>query len=227
MNQSEIVKNTLRPSHIPVIKAILDVLSNPSVIEFGMGEHSTPVWLEGCSVYTGIENSADWFKSAARGISGLDKCDVGMSLLDVGNDLEYNTYPKDIPPPVMLEILAMHENLSLPNADIVYIDGWASTRFASFVTAYDKADKFVVCHDTENPDYLYKEAYATRVHGFASVISYRPEHGKDGREQPYTDIVIKDLRNFDAAAFLKALECRHSEMYDCTYEMVVVANESV
>ena len=115
-------------SHLKILKALMDNVSIKKVIETGMGDYSTKLFVErGCQFVSIEMHNQKWYEKTEAKYKGQDRefhCWIGKY-----RACEYI------------------ESVD-PDVDLIFIDGHEATRFIQFQQAFHKA-RYVAAHDTE------------------------------------------------------------------------------
>jgi hypothetical protein len=208
----------MRPSHQPVIGAMIKVYGPQRVVECGCGPNSTPIWSRGCKSVIGIEHNPEWVEEIK------DKCGANVDFvthvfqMPLGNPLTFGIYPHKLS-------LEMRQNIydwyvsageKLGAIDLLFVDSFAATRVYSLM-ALAKQSGIIMYHDTEVDKYWY--SYFERKlplifpDGFKHV-SYRPRcRPQIVRQEPCTDIIFKPEHYDKIDKFVMELEKNHREYY--------------
>ena len=130
---SEEFVTQLYHSHLPVLKAALDVFNIKSVFEFGSGLGSTPLFIKECESVHSIEmQSEEWFEKVSGELSGNDNFTYQM-MLGPQDSIDY-----------FLD--------SEKTYDMVFADGHPDSRPECVNAAITKSD-IVITHDTHTNEY--------------------------------------------------------------------------
>jgi len=128
-------------SHVPFLKKILETFEINSVLEYGIGLFSTPIFLESCKRVVSIE-----MNSGYDGMTGKTETWYDKVVKEVG--LKENWEHFNIPGP-MNGIDYAIGLFKYENFDLVFADGHGDTRAYQANSANGVA-RFIVCHDTEH-----------------------------------------------------------------------------
>jgi hypothetical protein len=141
-------------SHMPVLKKILSsVLHIDTILETGMGEFSTRLFVESGAKVTSIEmNGREWY----------DK----MTALLGGHKNWTPVYAADLQ-----NALAIIKEFGY--ADLVFIDGNGDNRFDQINACYEITDLIVV-HDTEEKGYQWEKVKLPKDWEWFNVKDIRP-----------------------------------------------------
>lgn len=116
-------------SHLPVLAALIDRHDVKTVMEFGMGLASTPLFLHCCDHVVSIEmNSQEWFNF----LVGIYQCARWT--------------------PYYFPVLSSVEVMIFPASDLVLVDGHGDSR-PEQIEAATKISKLIVVHDVQEPSY--------------------------------------------------------------------------
>jgi hypothetical protein len=118
-------------SHLPVLKRVIEEHKPRTVFEFGMGDGSTPLFIEHCRQVVSVEmQSLSWYVEL-----------VGKYEAD-------NWAPICLPcPRCGIYFLTGGQTF-----DLVFVDGHGDTRPEQIRAASEKTD-LIIAHDTEEPSY--------------------------------------------------------------------------
>lgn len=219
----------MRPSHIPVINAMIKTFAPKSVIECGCGPNSTPIWSKVCDRVVGIEHNQEWVDQI--------KPTLGDNVEFITHDfygITFGMYPDTLKYARRKEVYDWYNSLYPTgqlsgDCDLLFVDSYAGYRVYALMALAQQAG-IVMYHDTEVPRYWYssfeKKLEQYYPNGFKHY-SYRPrvhrEHGRGGaddegfreiaRQEPCTDIIFRPEHFDKIEQFEIALDDEHRKYY--------------
>jgi len=115
-------------THQPLIKGVLDLYDPGFVLELGIGEYSTPLFLK--YKYLGIENNPDW-------VTHIKEKYTKLELIHHDLDKQEGTLQE------------YYNSISVPNVPgLLFVDNYESCRMIAINTLRDKFD-LIIFHDCE------------------------------------------------------------------------------
>lgn len=123
-------------NHLPILSSIINELNVKSVFEFGIGIHSTGLFLENCDLVYSIEmnehtiNQVPWFDYVNQMYSSYEKDWVRKKIIG------------------KFEAIDFFKKLNL-NFDLVFVDGHGDSRAAQANMVFGKS-KVIVIHDAQH-----------------------------------------------------------------------------
>ncbi len=118
-------------THLPVLKCLMENFRIKRVLEFGMGDFSTTVFLKhNPKILVSIEHNLNW----------LNKCKTNRK----NHVCRFSTTQQ-----VNRILETMDEKF-----DLVFVDGPSNSRVACIEAAFPKA-RFIVLHDRNDPAYMW------------------------------------------------------------------------
>lgn len=128
-------------SHVPLLKKLIETFEINSVLEYGIGLFSTPIFLESCKRVVSIE-----MNSGYDGMSEYTETWYDKVVREVGEKLNWEHFniPGELPAVYFAMGMFTHENF-----DLVFADGHGITRADQANSARGVA-RFIVGHDTEH-----------------------------------------------------------------------------
>jgi hypothetical protein len=127
-------------SHIPFLEFIFKKFEVCSIIEFGLGNYSTPFFLVNCCKVISIEMQEEsWFNNI---LNKLGKNENWHPYLSLGPD----AWKHDIP-------------LDTANADFVFVDGHLESRTDCVNRMFAANVPLIAAHDTECNVYRWENIY--------------------------------------------------------------------
>ena len=121
-------------THLPTLTAILDAVEIKSVIEFGCGRYSTPLFADRGIDLISVEQQSDAFFKIMEDMYAETKNVCIMYL------------------PGCLRAIEFLSGVDLPGVDLILVDGEQNSRPGLVQAGFDKAD-IIVGHDTEDGRY--------------------------------------------------------------------------
>ena len=145
-------------THMPVLEQVVAQYKPQSVLEFGMGLHSTTLFVASCPRVVSVEmNSLEWYDRTRSEVGGANNWNPHLFMGPV-------RWMADLP---RAEPKQWY--------DLVFVDGHGSSRHAQILYGL-AVSKLVVCHDTQEPSYHWTAAYAA-ISDAGGVFS---DHEVDG-----------------------------------------------
>ena len=130
-------------THQPVLKTVLDLHQIENVIEFGIGDNSTPL-LKDVEWYLGVENDQGWFERVKKMYPNLN-----LKLQKLPSNISLPT--KSISDKVRSEILLDYDYFIslLQHTDLAFIDSWVCNRYLALQKCIQFGFDFIVYHDAQ------------------------------------------------------------------------------
>lgn len=125
-------------THIPVLNEIFQFLEINNVLEFGMGNNSTPLLIKSCKGHvTSVEmQQQEWYETVVE--QNLSNDDKWTPILALGSH----------------EILSNTDVVN-KHYDLVFVDGHGDSRPECINHFFGKTD-IIVAHDVETPSYRWE-----------------------------------------------------------------------
>jgi len=172
-------------THQPFIRAIMELYKPKYVLELGIGNYSTPVFLEYSTILKSIENDSDWINEIKSKYPEIDVThhDAGVS----------QSEPlRRVSQPILNNIRRYYDSLEVPEISpkLLFVDQFSACRTISINALANKFD-FVIFHDTHARDYRYDKITVKGFKRFELVT-----------DKNSTGILIKDeidISKFKAA----------------------------
>ena len=142
-----------------MLETILETGRVRHVLEFGIGEGSTPLFVEKCESLVSVEsNDLAWLERISKLVGTSDNWEQVVALGPCRWMVEL---PKRFPDRTY---------------DLVFVDGHGDSRHAQMLYGFNVAP-IVVCHDTETSSFNWHATYpAARLLGLAAATMH-PEDG--------------------------------------------------
>lgn len=174
----------MKPSHLPILNAVIKSMMPTSCIECGSGVFSTPL-LAKIHDFQTIEHDSEW---AQKAIETVGEKKVLVHPLPI----RYNVYPKKTNRRTRNEILRFYRQIARP-CDLLFIDSYAAVRDIILAVFWGKFNAAVL-HDTQNPAYGYQRV----INRLATPGYFQVQCIPEKAGQPWTDIILP--RAYYAAA---------------------------
>lgn len=128
-------------THAPLIRAVMDVYSPAFVLELGVGDYSTPIFVEYGVKYLGVDTELEWVNDIIK------KYDVNVfyhEIGEIGRRLNY----KKITEEQRADIREYYEGLMFPELkpNLLFVDQDATCRLISIQVLSPKFD-IILYHD--------------------------------------------------------------------------------
>lgn len=206
----------MRPSHRPVIKAMVKTFAPETVVECGCGPNSTPLWSKTCKKVIGIEHNPEWVESIK------DKCGDNVEFMTkVFWDLKFSTYPDDLPLSRRREMYDYFSTAPINSLsiDLLFVDSFAAVRVYALMALAKRAG-ITMYHDTEVDKYWYRyfeEKLPIYYQNGFRHYSYRPQcQPHIARQEPCTDIIFRPEHYAKIDEFIENLKAEHRAYYQET-----------
>ena len=137
-----------------VLDAVISDESPQSVLEFGMGLYSTPLFVRSCTRVVSVEmNSLEWYDRTKEEVGAAPHWNPHLFMGPV-------RWMADLP-------------MAEPNQryDMVFVDGHGDSRHAQILYGL-AVSKLIVCHDTQEPSYNWTAASDAIKHGSGTTSEY-------------------------------------------------------
>ena len=131
-------------THAPLIRAVMDVYKPQFVLESGIGEYSTPIFIEYGVKYLGIDTSLTWVQDF------INKYDLNIFYHDIG-EIACRLNYKKITEEQRADIQEYYEGLLFPDIhpDLLFVDQDACCRLISINVLSPKFD-IILYHDHDD-----------------------------------------------------------------------------
>lgn len=136
-------KNLQWGSHVPVNQALLDTYDIKGVVEFGVGYHSTPLFIKQSPKVLAIETDREWIQKVQ---SEFEEKEEFVLLHQDISPVVRSTRRKDLTKEQLEKQYSFYRSLDLSEYNYLFIDSASSTRYAIFETIADQFD-IIVLHD--------------------------------------------------------------------------------
>ena len=133
-------------THQPLLKAVMELYKPAFVLELGMGDNSTPIFLNYKTKLLSVENDSEWINYMKNKYENIDVIyhDLNDQNIKLGTHLYELTEIKKA------EIISYYQNLKFldlkPN--LLFVDQFTSCRTLSINTLGDKFD-MIIYHDCQ------------------------------------------------------------------------------
>lgn len=174
----------MKPSHVPVLNAVVKHFNPRSCVECGSGNFSTGI-LSKIETFHTIEHSSEWAEHAIKSIG------MNSVIVQPISGVRFSEYPDMLSSSKRKEIAAMYRGLAerLGKKDLVFIDSYAGVRDIALAVFWKQFD-VAILHDTQHPRYGYGKVI-NRLH---EVGMHHIQCMPKKEREPWTDIIIsKDV----------------------------------
>jgi hypothetical protein len=139
-----IIDNFQWASHQPLIHAVMELYMPKFVLEVGMGDYSTPIFLKYKLKFLGVENEKDWIERLKIKYQGIDIIHHDLKDLDTG------TCPFDLTEQKKSEIIEFYKNLDFPyiKPNLLFVDNHLPCRIFAINELGDEFD-LIIYHDSQ------------------------------------------------------------------------------
>ena len=198
----------LRPSHLPILKAVIEVAKPTNCLECGTGDHSTGL-LSKIDDYTGIEHDPEW-ADRVRGSFG----DIKIITVPLPGHIRYSHYPNAVDRESISKIKEIYSGL-VRDCELLFIDSWACVRYIILKLFWGRF-KIAVLHDTEERRYKYDKIIEKAITKGYVHVRCVPRSSKE----PWTDIIIAPAERARGLAenIIKAVDCSKMRFKFKVYE---------
>lgn len=189
-------------THLPVLKAIIDVFQPRGVLELGAGRFSTPLFYHQMKTVVTVESDAKWIEEVAKDVPPRESFHLVHHALP---GLTSRTRINSIPERTKAESLRFYNRLLAqhPGLNLLFIDHVSGLRAYTLANLHARFD-FVVYHDAEDRGYGYEQ--------FIPTLSTEYFHFLFRSFIPYTGILINKKFADRVSDFNRALD-RQSQGY--------------
>lgn len=131
-------------THLPALRAVMDLYAPEFVLEMGIGIHSTPVLLEYPVKYIGIENDMEWVDLMNSKVEAEIIFHPLDSSINAGTPLSSLTKEQTD------KISNYYKSLKIPaiRPNLLFVDQWTCNRVLSINALRGKFD-IIIYHDCE------------------------------------------------------------------------------
>ena len=131
-------------THQPLIRAVLDIYKPVFVLELGVGEYSTPVFIDYGVKYLGVDTDMNWVSDFIK------KYDINILYQEIGEIGKRLNYKK-ISRQQRADIQEYYEYLNFPSdkPNLLFVDQDACCRLISINTLSPKFD-IILYHDHDD-----------------------------------------------------------------------------
>lgn len=157
-------------SYTPVVNMALEVLKPNLIVELGVGNFSSPIFIEsGAQKTIHIENDKGWFDLVKSKFSSSSKSEIIYHFL--GNGIKKDTNLKSLSSDALISITEYYENLKkeivkTSSPRLLFVDQFASVRTIS-INILAKEFDFIIYHDAEHPEeYNYQDLDTSLLNNF-------------------------------------------------------------
>jgi hypothetical protein len=142
----KIIDNHEWNSHQPLIKAVMDLYKPQFVLELGIGENSTPIFMSYNVNHLCVESNKEWIGHIKSKYENLNVIYHNLE------DIQIGTHLNEITEEQKLDISDFYDNINLPdlNPRLLFVDQYTACRTISINTLRDKFD-LIIYHDCQ-PD---------------------------------------------------------------------------
>ena len=128
-------------THAPLVRAVMDIYHPRFVLECGVGDYSTPIFIEYGVKYKGIDTSITWTENF------IEKYDLNILYQDIG-DIACKLNYRKITPEQSAEIQEFYEGVRISKLkpNLLFVDQDACCRLISINVLSPKFD-IIIYHD--------------------------------------------------------------------------------
>ena len=132
-------------THQPLIKAVMQSYKPKFVLELGMGNFSTPLFLQKDVEYLGVENDVTWIGHLENNLGPMNTI-----FHDLGPDIKIGTHLYEISENAKASICDFYKNLKYPRLkpNVLFVDQFTSCRTLS-INTLGKYFDVIIYHDCE------------------------------------------------------------------------------
>lgn len=137
-------------SHVPILLKLFNTFDISSVFEFGIGLHSTPIFIDNCKKVLSIEMNSFSFSESAKGWQPTQDSEhptwYQKVVNEIGNRENWEHCEMHGPD----EAIVYAHNLFKDNPfDLVFADGHGATRNTQTNSGFGYS-RFIICHDSQH-----------------------------------------------------------------------------
>lgn len=164
-------------SHLPVLKAICEVIHPNSAIECGMGNFSTKLLYENVPNLISVEHNKNWYDNILKEIKPREGFKPILWTVNFGQKTPYNKIEKS-----EKENLYKSYKSIAQSVDLLFVDTYTGIRLIALESLYQLA-KIVVFHDSDVKGYEYDKFREKVKDRYTLVV---------GDKTPYTEVIFKN-----------------------------------
>lgn len=201
-------------SHQPVIHTALELLQPEFVLELGMGNFSSPLFINSnAKKIIHIENDGKWIDIVKTNFKFDNRSEIIFHNLNAA--ISNSTRKSKVPTQVLEDATEYYNNLKLKletlnyNKKLLFVDHFASLRVLAINTIATSFD-YVIYHDAEAPEeYEYETLDKSLLETFDHYILQTPSS--------WTGFFVK--RNIIDQTNLQSIIYKHSEKFGEPYRI--------
>jgi len=145
--ENKVLENTSSEwtTHQPLIKAVMQSYKPKFVLELGMGNFSTPLFLQKDVAYLGVENDLNWIGHLKNNLGPMNTI-----FHDLGPGVKLGTHLNEISENIRASIVDFYKNLKYPDLkpNVLFVDQFTSCRTLSINTLGEYFD-VIIYHDCQ------------------------------------------------------------------------------
>lgn len=170
-------------THIPIIRAVMELYKPNFVLELGTGINSTPVFLEYKTRLMSIENDPAWMEYVK------DKLKTEIILHDL-HGIQIGAHLSELTNDQKADMVSYYSGLRLPNLKpkLLFVDQFTSCRTISINTLGDKFD-LIIYHDCQPDGIKWYDYDLINLKGFVTYYLKTPTS--------WTAFMVRDDKGFE------------------------------
>jgi hypothetical protein len=132
-------------SHQPLIQSVMDFYKPKFILELGMGNFSTPFFINKGATYLGIENDEKWIEHLKENLG-----DMNTIFHNLGPNIKLGTHLYEISDEMKSSITEFYRNLIFPEdkPNLLFVDQYTCCRTLSLNALGNKFD-IIMYHDCQ------------------------------------------------------------------------------
>jgi len=156
-------------THQPIIKAVMELYTPAFVLELGIGDNSTPVFLNYKTKLLGVESDKEWIDHIRNKYKNIDVIYHDL------NEVKIFTHLKELSDDKKFEIFNYYHNLVIPELkpNLLFVDQFTACRTLSINALYDKFD-LILYHDCQYAGIPFYDYNLINVNGFIKYFLKSP-----------------------------------------------------
>ena len=155
-------------THLPILRAVLDVFKPKGIMELGTGLKSTPFLYSYNSTLLSVESDLGWLKNVEPLVIPRD----GFELIyhDIGHGVDVKTKYKQIPTGVVDECIKFYQELMKNhNLDFLFVDHVSGLRVTTIIELFGEFS-VVAYHDAQHKGYFYDKLLEITLDDYLHVM---------------------------------------------------------
>lgn len=175
-------------THQPLIKAVMELYVPAFVLELGMGDDSTPIFLKYNSKLLSVENDSVWIDYMKNKYENIDV--IYHDLKD--ENIKLGTHLYELVEEKKNEIIKFYNSLNIPDLkpNLLFVDQFTSCRTLSINALSNKFD-IIIYHDCQSAGIPWYEYNLINVKGF---INYYLKVNNSS----WTALMVKEDKGYEA-----------------------------